>query len=209
MSVGELRSSVRQLARGAEDEAVNWLLTFDTTVEDLKSELYQMVLAYASSAAVLAADWYNGLNAQSSYSADLDDDLAGPKLFSVAEWVFMGPQSPESRLRVAANRLVFDAARRTIQTNALTEGVALAREEEPRCCTKCIARATTIEKHREGRSDDVEQEFHPSCEGLFVPVRTGVYEPPEYARGWHSRLESARRAGNTNPDDIALWLQAH
>jgi hypothetical protein len=50
-------------------------------------------------------------------------------------------------------------------------------------------------------------DFHHSCTGMYVPVRSGVYEPPEYARSWGEKIAQARLAGNVNADDIAKWLE--
>lgn len=209
MSVDSLRPLVRQLARNAEEHGYAWMIANEPSVEDLLVDLQEIVLVYADTAALLAADWYNSLNENSSYSAVRDHGLDEEKLANVASWIHAGPQLPENRIRVAAHKLVFDAARRTTLTNAAMEDVAIARHESAKCCTKCIARATTAAKHRKSRSDDVNQEFHPSCEGMFIPVRTGLYEPPDHAGEWRLRIKAARRAGNVEPDDIASWLNAH
>ena len=209
MSVGALLVDVRLMAEQARDMAQAWMLAPDMTAEQVQDELSGMLGGFVGSASVFAAGWYNELNPESNFAADIDDDLPDEKIANVASWVFSGPQSPQSRIKVAAHRLVFDAARRTVQVNAMAEGVAMARHEDAGCCTKCMARATTVEKPRKGRSDDVDQFFHPTCEGMFVPVRKGLYEPPSHAREWHPKIEAARLAGNSDSDSIANWLSAH
>ena len=209
MSVDSLRDEVRQLAQMAENHAFGWMQAHMPSAEDLLVEIQEMVGVYADTAALLTADWYDELYPDSSYSAVMDDDLADEKIVNVANWVHAGPQLPENRMRVAANRIVFDAARRTVLVNAQSEGVALARDEEAKCCNTCIASATLGPKERRGRSDDVEQFFHPSCEGLFVPVRQGVWEPPSHAYEWRERVKAARLAGNTDTERIASWLDSH
>lgn len=206
--VSTLLPYVRRLAQRAEQRASNWILSTEPTAADVAEELPSLVRGYASTAAVLAADWYDELGA-GSYFPVQDNDLAEEKITNAAYWVMAGPQSPESRIRVAANKLVFDAARRTILVSAEGEGVPVARHEEAACCNKCMARATTWTLERTGSSHTSDQWFHPSCEGLYVPVRDGTYEPPEYARSWHEKVEAARRAGNVDAEDVAKWLDAH
>ena len=192
---------VRQLAQAAEAVAVDWVLTQDVTAEDLAIDLAGLVSPYASTAALLAADWYDNLE-DSGYSAVLDDDMAQEKLDNAALWIMSGTQLPESRMRVAANKMVFDAARRTVFVNAHIEGVALAREEEAGCCNDCVARATTVAKARNSTAV-VEQDFHPGCMSLYFPVRGDLYTPPDYAREWHSRIKSAKLAGAGSAEEIA------
>lgn len=209
MSVDALRSEVRFLAKTAEEQAYALMVASAPSAAELRDVIPDMVRVYADTAALMAADWYAALNSESRYLPVMDDDLAEAKIANIADWVHAGPQKPESRIRVAANRMVFDAARRTVFVNAVREGVGVARDEEPLCCNKCIARATVAVKNPGESHDDVDQVFHPSCEGMFVPVRSQPYEPPNYARQWSERLNSARLAGNASPDDIASWLDKH
>lgn len=197
---------VRTMALTAQHHAHAWMLTNEPTVEELLTDIPEMLRAYAQSAAIMAADWYNGLAGISSYFAKPDDDMPEEKIVNIAAWVHEGPQRPENRMAAAAHRLVFDAARRTVQVNALAEGVALARDEMADSCTDCQARATVDPKEKTGRSDDVDQFFHPSCEGMLVPVREGVYTPPGHTAQWRDRIAAARRAGNTTADSIAKFL---
>ena len=209
MSVDALRPVVRRMALRAQDRATNWFVAGDRSVDDTAGALSAIVGVYANSAALLAADWYEDEDPDIRFDAILDEDMPEEKLASVAAWVFAGPQTPTSRIRVAAHRLVFDAARRTVFVNARNEGVAIARHELARCCDDCIARATVSARDRNSGSEDVDQDFHPGCEGLFTAVRSGIYAPPEYAREWRVRLNAARHAGNVVPDSLAKWLTAH
>lgn len=208
MTVGPLLNDLRPLAEQARDVAQAWLLTEGLTAADVEEGLAGILGGFIGAAAVFTADWYNELAPESSYAAGIDDDLPDEKVANIAEWVFAGPQAPESRMKVAAHRLVFDAARRTVQVNVLAEGVAMARHEEAGCCNRCVARASTQAKARNDRSDDVDNFFHPTCEGVFVPVRKGIWEPPAHAEEWHERVQSARLAGNGDPEKIAQWLSA-
>lgn len=209
MSIDRLRPYARRLAERAEQRAHNWMLANDPSRDDYRDAIPIFSGVYAQSAGLLAADWYNTLNEDSQFQAVLDDDLDPTKLDNVADWVFAGPQTPANRGRLAAHRLVFDAVRRTVFVSAAAEGVAIARDEQAGSCDKCIARATLSPRERTDGSADVEQDFHPRCEGLFVPVRTGVYEPPPHTRVWRLKVAAAHDAGNTTPDGISKWLQDH
>lgn len=206
MSIERLRPEIRELALTCEEHAYNWMLTYEPGAQDLLTDIPAMMVLYVQTAALLAADWYNDQNPESSYFAEPIDKIADERLENIATWVHGGPQRPENRMRTAANTMVFDAARNTIYQNAVNEGVAVVRYEYADSCNKCVARATTSRRAHNSRSDDLDREFHPSCEGMLVPVRRGVFEPPEYTRGWKERVRAAKSAGNTKPDDIANWI---
>lgn len=184
MSIDQLRPLVRRLATRASERAYNWMLNGARTSADLLDAMPILASPYAQSVAILSSDWYQGQDEDSRFSAQMYDDLDPRKLANIADWVFSGPQLPESRARVAAHRLVFDAARRTVFVNAAEEGVAIARHESATECTRCRQAATTSVRHRGLGSGDVDQDFHPMCEGLFVPVRKDVWTPPDYALKW-------------------------
>lgn len=209
MSANQLRSWVKQLAQTCEEHAYSWVLTHEPSTEELKTDLPEIVASYVQSAALLASDWYEEQDPESSYFAIPMDAIPDERLENAAVWVNSGPQRPENKIRVAAHKMVFDAARDTIYRNAQDEGVAVVRYEYADSCEGCVARATTSARARNSRSDDLAFDFHPSCEGLFLPVRSGLWEPPDYARQWRTRIEQARLAGNANADDIAKWLSAN
>lgn len=206
MSVGQLRPEVRHLATRASIHAYNWLLREQPDVDGIIEELPALIAVYTQSAAILAADWYNNQDAESSYFASPVEGIADARLQNTAHWILAGPQKPENRMRTAANTLTFDAARNTIYQNAQNEGVAVVRYEYADSCHQCVARATTSPRARNSRSDDVATDFHHSCEGMLIPVRGGLWQPPEYTREWKQRVDAARRAGNTSAEDIAAWL---
>lgn len=185
------------------------MMVKNPTRDDYRDAMILFSGVYAQTAGLLAADWYNHLNPDSRFTATLEDDLAVVKLDNVASWVFDGPQSPLSRGRVAAHRLVFDAARRTVFVAADEEGVAIGRHEGATSCAKCIVAATLEVREQDASSEDVDQDFHPRCEGLFVPARTGPYEPPPHTAAWRERVAQARDAGKSSPEEIALWLKSH
>lgn len=165
----------------------NYMSATGRSRDDFREAMSQLAGVYAESAALLTADWYERQNPDSKYSAQADDDLAEEKLDAIAKWVFDGPQRPESRARVAAHRLVFDAARRTVFVNATEERVGIARHESAGSCDDCMRSSSLTTRDVSSGSEDVNQDFHPKCEGLFVPVRTGLWTPPSHASDWQSR----------------------
>lgn len=184
MSVDTLRPYVRRLAERASQRAFNWALTKQRSPEEMIEAFPALSGVYASSAALLAMDWYRQQDKGAKFQPHADADLAPEKIAAMSGWVFAGPQTPESRARVAAHRLVFDAARRTVFVNASEEGVGIARHESATECGDCRKAASTSVRHRHSGSGDVEQFFHPMCEGLFVPVRQDVWTPPDHMLEW-------------------------
>jgi hypothetical protein len=209
VSVEQLRPLIRQLAHTAEIHAFNWMLQYEPTVEDLQIDIPEMLDVYVQSAALLAANWYNEQDDESTYFALPVEGIADDRLENTAAWVHRGPQRPENRMRVAAHTLVFDASRNTVYQNAKEEGVAIVRHEMGDACEDCATRATLAPKARNSSSEDISTDFHPSCEGMYVPVRRGVWEPPSHARVWRSRIADARRSGAQSAEDIAKWLASN
>ena len=207
MSIDQLRAPVRRLAAVCEERMLNWMLANKPGADDLVEVLPAVAGAYTQSAALLAADWYNDQDSDSDYFAAPVDVLVVERMADTARWIYAGPQTPANRARVAAQKLVLDAARNTISENARAEGVAVVRQEYVGACDDCVARATlSATRSRGGGSDGVFAEFHPGCTGMLVAVRTGVWQPPDYVNGWRTRINAAHKAGNTAPDDVAIWL---
>lgn len=209
MSVDELRPHLRQLATIAREHLGAWMAINDPGIDDLRQELAGALAPYTESAALLAADWYREQNTASRFDAAPVALITEQRLDNTAKWIFCGPQTPESRARQCAGAMVFDAARNTVLVNAGAEGVAIARHAQASACHDCIARSTLVEREKHSSSDDVARDFHHSCSCLYVPVRNGVYTPPDYTRDWRSRVDAARRAGNHSVESVANWLAAH
>ena len=207
--VEALRPLVRHLAEVCQFQVSAWVAGREPSVRDLREALPGMMAVYVQTAALLAADFYNGVNPESGFFATGVDEIADERLDATAAWVYAGPQSPENRVMMAAHGMVFDAARNTIYRNAEREGVAVARVELSDACHDCASRATVVPLSRRSRSDGVAARFHPGCEGMLVPVRSGTWEPPGYTVRWRERIDAAKRAGNTDPDSVANWISAH
>lgn len=206
MSVEELLSPVDRVARIAQEGAYAWMVSFAPTESVLAGYMSDMVNVYCESAALLAADWYNGLDSDGYYVAIPYWNLSEDESAAISSWVFRGPQLPENQMRVVTHSLVYGAARRTIRRNAELENVAVVRHEKADSCGDCRYKATnvTIAKNEQ---TNLFNDFHHSCTGMYVPVRSGVYEPPEHARSWGEKIAKARLAGIANGNDIANWLE--
>lgn len=206
MSVGELLPLVDSLARVAQESAYAWMVAFAPTELSLVDDMADIVNVYCDSAALLAADWYNGLDSDGYFVAEPYWNFGEEERLAIANWVFRGPQLPENQMRVVTHSLVYGAARRTIRRNAELENVSLVRHESADSCGSCRLKATNVPISR-NEKQDVFKDFHHSCTGMYVPVRSGVYEPPEHARSWGEKIAKARLAGMVNSDDIANWLE--
>lgn len=200
---------MRRLADVCQERMSSWMLANNPAADDLADVMPGVVGAYAQSAALLAADWYNDQDGDASFFAAPFDVLSPERMDNTAQWVHAGPQAPESRARVAANTLVWDAARQTLYQNARLEGVAVVRQEYADACNDCVVRATLSPRARDSGADSIATDFHHSCSGMLVPVRRGVWEPPSHAREWRERISEAINAGNMSADTIALWLDKH
>lgn len=207
MSIGDLLPLVDRLAVVAQQSAYTWMVAFAPTKFSLAEDINEITNVYCESAALLAADWYNGQDSDGYFNASPVWSLNEPQRYGIANWVFNGPQSPENQMRVMAHSLVYGAARLTIRRNAELENVSVVRYENSDSCGDCQLKATNVVIGKNDLLQNTMTDFHHSCTGMYVPVRSGVYEPPEYARSWGEKIAQARLAGNVNADDIAKWLE--
>lgn len=209
MSVSQLLPLIEQLAQSCERQAYAWMTSFSPTAESLVDDITDMTNVWCDSAALLAADWYNDQDADGQYRARGTWDLDRDQRTAIANWIMAGPQAPENQARAMGRSLVYTAARKTIWANAELEGVAVVRYEEANACGNCQVRATSRITPKNASSDQVFRDFHHSCSGIYIPVRAGIYEPPDYARSWGEKIAAARLAGKVNTDDIAKWLEGN
>lgn len=203
-----LRSDLAQLTAIAREHMSIWLGTVSGPEAAAEGMAIQ-IAPYAESAALLAADWYLDQNPDSKYDPEPVALITDERAENTAKWLFAGPQTPDSRMRAATQSMIYDAARNTVLVNANAEGVAIVRHAHANAHNDCIARATVDPRASTANSDDVPRDFRHNCECLYIPVRKGVYEPPDYTSEWRERIAEARRAGNTSPEAVANWLDAH
>jgi hypothetical protein len=207
VSAEGLRTLVGQLAEEARFTAEMWMMDREPTADDLVDDIPAIVRVYADSAALLAADFYMALDADSPFAAEPADVLSEQRIQDTIDWVLKdgAHQAPEHRLKAAMHALVFDAARDTVTANALREKVLVAREEEDGACGECMQKASLIP----APTESVDWSRHQGCEFLFVPARKGQWNPPEHLDDWTLRIAEARLAGNSSAEAIAKWLDAN
>lgn len=204
MSVDALRSELQMIAQGAEWHGFNFAFDAEPDEETLADALADFMGVYCQTGALLAADWYNTREKETTFHASPVSVVPPERATDTARWVFRGAQTPEGiakRVASAAYTMVFDAARDTVSANATNEGVAVARVEERGACPDCRGRATMHPKARTSSSEDVSWERHQRCEFLFEPVRTGIWTPPRHHEEW--------RASNGNSRLLAPGLSGH
>lgn len=214
MSVTALRGELQTIAQGAEFHAEGFILDSEPDQETLADAIADFMAVYCQTGSLLTADWYNSLDSESKFFAQPVFVVPPERATDTAEWVFKPAKNQTTetiarRMASAAYSMVFDAARDTVTGNATNENVAYVRVEEPGACSDCMQKATLRPKHRNSPSTDVAWDRHQRCEFLFEPVRTGIWIPPTHAAHWREMVTEARRAGNSNPDDIARWLDSH
>ena len=213
MTVNALRGELQTIAKGAEWHASNFILDTEPDMETLADSIADFMAVYCQTGALLAADWYNSLNRESHYFAEPIAVVPPERATDTAKWIFKRPdlsvEKIANRAASAAYSMMFDAARDTVSKNATNERVAYVRVKEPGACGECKQKATMSPRSVSSASDDVQWSRHQRCEFLFEPVRSGIWVPPAHVAKWRESIRNARFAGNTNPDDIARWLDSH
>jgi hypothetical protein len=131
----------------------------------LKAALPQIVLPHASAAATVTAQWYNELDPGSSFAATPVVNLPAARMDGTLGWALYAPTTVQpralaeppaaddlsapvapdvtlSRLSGSTKRMVYDASRDTVVTNAQQQGVRWARVAQPDACAFCRMLAT-------------------------------------------------------------------
>ena len=130
-------------------------------------------------------------------------------------------------LRGSAVRSTMNASRDTVVDNAALEGVKWVRHAQPNACGFCKMLATRtggysgrnvklnqktgkLELRVSGRvrgTRSTGQKYHDHCRCTAVPLRDGVYEPPDYVQQWTEEYNAAFTPG-MKLTDIARALDA-
>jgi hypothetical protein len=137
----------------------------------LKAALPQIVLPHANASATVTAQWYNELDPSSSFAATPVVNLSQGRMDGTLGWALYAPTGyttpfgeddstvgigPDfvsapilptadetlSRLAGSTKRMVYDASRDTVVTNAQQQGVRWARVAQPNACAFCRMLAT-------------------------------------------------------------------
>jgi hypothetical protein len=147
-------------------------------------------------------------------------------------------------LRGSAVRSTMNASRNTVVTNAALEGVKWVRHAQPNACGFCKMLATrtdgyggrgvklnqktgkfelrVVGRSGSGRTRGTRnngQKYHDHCRCTAIPLRDGIYEPPDYVQQWTDEYNAAftpgmkltdiaraMDAGRVRPDRVAAKL---
>jgi hypothetical protein len=172
-------------------------------------------------------------------------DLPAARVDKTLNWALHAPTAPQptqpdiapqgsqptpavtlERLSGSAKRMVFDASRDTVTTNAIKQDVKWARYASANACAFCRLMATRGPVYASERSATkvvgrgpaqitrgtrkLGESWHDHCRCLAVPVPVGdVYEPPDYTEQWQQDYIAARKAGNRDAKSILAHMRAN
>lgn len=110
----------------------------------LKQALPEIVRPHAEAAAHITAQWYEELDPTSSFEATPVVDLVPERIDKTIDWALYAPgeAKPDERLAGSSIRMVSDASRDTVLSNAREEGVLWARYASANACAFCRMMAT-------------------------------------------------------------------
>lgn len=213
----------------------------------VKTAFPQIVEPHAHAAAQITAQWYDELHTESTFHATPTVNLPAERMDKTVDWALYAPTEtkpepgshvhvyeeepdvPLSRLSGSAKRMVFDASRDTVTTNASKQDVKWARYASANACAFCRLMATrgpvyNSEKSatkvvgRRGKPTGARalgESWHDHCRCLATPVPVGdTYTPPDYTKQWQKDYtdarEGVREAGKTaNLNNILAHMRAN
>lgn len=159
----------------------------------LKQALPEIVTPHAQAAAEITAQWYQEINPASTFEATPVVDLAPQRLDKSVDWALYAPgqATPLDRLAGSSKRMVSDASRDTVTTNAATEGIRWARYASANACSFCRVLATRGAVYT---SQTASLKSHDHCRCIAVPEPAGsTYTPPDYVKTWQQDYLNARK----------------
>lgn len=190
-----LRAQLITLTRRGERTLDNLFATY--TQAQLADTITRVVMPIVDLAAVLTAHWYTNLDLASKFNpSDTQTAVSAGRINYTLGWVFgqHGEVTPADRMVGAFQRMVFDASRNVVVSNAKREGVPWFRDARPDACSFC--RLLTVDPHAyHGKYVEMPSHNH-DCRCLAVVSRgDNIYRPPAYVDEWRREVD-AQRAGN-------------
>jgi hypothetical protein len=188
-----------------------------------------MLDPYLSAAGLLTAQWYSEqptipVRPGAAVFTPTPAPLPDPKQLGISARWALTQGDPITALRGNAIRSTMNASRDTVVVNAGIEGVRWVRHAQPNACGFCRMLATRNDftgrgvkvNKATGRAElrvvgtrgsrKVGDKYHDSCGCTAVPLRDGIYEPPDYVQQWQEDYNDARDEGATTPADIGLAM---
>lgn len=159
----------------------------------LKQALPEIVTPHAHAAAEITAQWYSELNPTSAFEPAPVVNLAPERLDKTVDWALYAPgeATPMDRVAGSSKRMVSDASRDTVITNAAQEGVRWARYASANACAFCRLLATRGAVYTRENNAAFKAHDHDRC--IAVPERGGTYTPPDYVGQWEKDYLQARK----------------
>ncbi len=128
------------------------------------------------------------------------------------------PDVTLSRLSGSVKRMVYDASRDTVVSNATQEGVRWVRVAQPDACAFCRMLATRSAVYHSQAlalrgASPYSESYHDHCRCVAVPVRAGsVYTPPDYVQQWmqdyNDAVDATKKAGRSKGKNGAIDFKA-
>ena len=87
----------------------------------LPAALPELVSPYTQAAAMVTANWYDGLAPNLPFTAQPFGEIATERIAATANWSLAAPVDPLDRLAGSVKRMTFDASRQTVVENATEE----------------------------------------------------------------------------------------
>lgn len=187
----------------------------------VKTAFPQIVEPHAHAAAQITAQWYDELH-PSTFHATPTVNLPAERMDKTVDWALYAPtetkpshvhvtetdlaptetshvytyeEQPDaslSRLSGSAKRMVYDASRDTVTSNASEEGVKWARYASATACEFCRVLSTRGGAYL---SSQAALKGHDHCRCVAVRIPKGeTYHPPPYVADWEDEYRSARKA---------------
>jgi len=151
-----------------------------------------LLLPYVDLAASIAADWYDNLDLAANFRVSEVSGVDGSRIAYTAKWAFnaAGEEPPLNRMVGAFQRMVFDAARTVVVSNAKAEGLHWFRDAREDACSFCRLLTVNPRAYR-GKYVDMPSHNH-DCRCLAVVQRgdTPYAEPPWVAR-WRREVSQS------------------
>jgi hypothetical protein len=171
---------------------------FETyTRQQLEGTITHVVMPILDLAAVHTADWYASLDPSSRYNpTDVQTAVNDGRINYTLAWSFGkdADVAPVDRMAGAFQRMVFDASRNVVISNAKLEKVPWFRDAREDACSFC--RLLTVNPHAyHGKYVEMPSHNH-DCRCLAVVSRgENAYQEPPYVQQWRREVQ-ANRTGN-------------
>lgn len=173
---------------------------FDTyRQEQLADTIVFHVMPVLDLAAIATADWYARLDPSSRYNPiDTQFAVKEGRINYTLAWSFGKDRdvAPVDRMNGAFQRMVFDASRNVVISNAKREGVPWFRDARQEACSFC--RLLTVNPHAyRGKYVEMPSHNH-DCRCLAVVSRgENTYQPPPYVEEWKREVQANRSSNLT------------